>query len=368
MRALTLYLAYFVLLSGLAVFCYLRPTFQPDVAVYANAALQRRGVTAEESHKVVFEALRAKFGAPVDNCPTPFWKSMLANPKYFAEQIPFFSVKPLFVWLGGFLGLWLGLINGFLAVSAISVFLLGAVVLVWVREPWVAALFMLNISVLAIGRLGTPDALSTALVLAGLYCFHQSRLSYGMPLLLVSILARPDNFVLMLVAMVALFLTKRISLPIAALWLLAGSAFVFFTHHTSGSYSWQVLMVNSHYPIANPADVSIKYGLRDYLFDLAIGLRSLPSSTQLFIWIAAGLAAFRLIRESWTRWLLVVTAVAVFLRFLAFPISQDRYFVWSYLVSGVCLAQVCLALSSAQGLEGESAKRFSAGPVRGERS
>lgn len=61
---------------------------------------------------------------------------------------------------------------------------------------------------------------------------------------------------------------------------------------------------------------------------------------QMSIWILLGIAAWRwLPRASPLRMLLLPVGLASVGRLVLFPGAEDRYFAWTYLITGVCFLQ-----------------------------
>src|SRR5450755_2585984 len=86
------YACFFLLLSAYAV---LQPEYTWDLLGYIGSSVD--STDARMIHNVAFDAIRpfaAKKDIQVDN---PYRVDIAANPYHFAEQLPFYSIKPLYV-------------------------------------------------------------------------------------------------------------------------------------------------------------------------------------------------------------------------------------------------------------------------------
>ncbi len=60
-------------------------------------------------------------------------------------------------------------------VSALSLFGIGMVLLGWTRRPFYCALLMATPAIVGLGRIGTPDALSSLLLLSSMWAVAEER-------------------------------------------------------------------------------------------------------------------------------------------------------------------------------------------------
>jgi hypothetical protein len=95
--------------------------------------------------------------------------------------------------------------------------------------------------------MGTPDALSTAVVLVALLAITRERADLGCMLLLASIWIRTDNIIVLALALLILAWAKLPGWK-AVLYLATGIASVMFVNRTAGNYGWTVLFQWSFLP------------------------------------------------------------------------------------------------------------------------
>ena len=89
------YLAFFALLSVWAV---LQPQYTWDVVGYIGASID--STTPELIYQQTFSAMKPILSNPANaevQPNNPYRADVLANPYHFAEQIPFYSIKPIYV-------------------------------------------------------------------------------------------------------------------------------------------------------------------------------------------------------------------------------------------------------------------------------
>ncbi|HET7880255.1 MAG TPA: hypothetical protein VFL55_05165 [Acetobacteraceae bacterium] len=129
-----------------------------------------------------------------------FRDTVYTDPGAFAEQLPFYRIKLLYVaavWIGSHLSATYS--AAAVWVSAISILLASALVL-WFCAQWigpvsgsiVAAIFALAPSTVQCAGVGLPDGLGTLLVVAGVVLLYHERYLPAALVLLAAILARPE--------------------------------------------------------------------------------------------------------------------------------------------------------------------------------
>jgi len=216
-------------------------------------------------------------------------------------------------------------------ISAVSLFGIGLVVLGWTGKPGYSALLLATSAIVVLGRMGTPDGLSTLVVLAGLWAISRSRLLIGIFLLLVSIWIRTDNLLLVITALGFLLWQKRMTLVDAGVFSALSVGSVMLINHFSGNYSWRVLFQFSFIGGGSPAEVHPHFGVAQYL---GVAARSAETIIpQVAIWVLLGIVAWKWVSPS--RGLLIPVWIAVVAHFALYPSPESRYLVWAFVVTGV---------------------------------
>jgi hypothetical protein len=201
--------------------------------------------------------------------------AMASNPDYFMQQLPFFSVKPLYPFLmtilhfGG-----LSLVDASVSISNAAYFALGVLIYAWVSR-YLPALISLIIAyglssfplVTYIARISTPDALSALIVLLAIYLYIEQR-SYKIALavLVGSVGARPDNIFLLAPVLTYAGVSRHISFRYVAILALTSGVFFVSLVKMSGYYSWSTLFYSAFVELPHrPASFQSPLMLVDYL-------------------------------------------------------------------------------------------------------
>ena len=315
-----IYLA-FVLCVSLA--CYVRPV-PDDFDRYVYEALIRgRSQSVETIYRIVkHESPRAEASSVLDSA------------EHLGQLEPLYAIRPLYLESVSLLSRGLGPQKSITALSAISFFFIGSMLFVWTRNPLLSSLILISPAVLSLGRLGTPDSLSTLIVVSGLYLLFRKWTLLAVVLLLVSIWIRTDNVLLALVVLFWLAWTKRMSVLYAGLLGSLALASVAFINHYAGNYGYLVLFRYSFVAGKYPAEIAGSITVREYLRALFSGLETvLPQSAP---WVLLGLLGWRWLPPA--RTLLVIAATAATIHFALFPSPEVRYFTWAYLVGSIVFA------------------------------
>lgn len=312
-----IYLA-FVLCVSLA--CYLRPV-PDDFDRYIYEALVRgQSQPLATIYKIVkHESPRAEASSVLDSA------------EHLGQLEPLYAIRPLYIKFASLLSRVLDPQKSITALSAVSFFLTGCLLFVWTRNLLLSSLILISPAVLSLGRLGTPDSLSTLVVISGLYLLFKNRTLPAVLLLLISIWIRTDNVLLALTALVSMVFTKRMSVLYASVLASLAIASVAFINYYAGNYGYLVLFRYSFIAGKYPAEIAGGITVREYLRALFNGLETiLPQSAP---WILLGSLAWRWLPSG--RGLLFAAAAAATLHFALFPSPEARYVTWAYLVFAI---------------------------------
>jgi hypothetical protein len=257
--------------------------------------------------------------------------STLDSPTHLGQLEPLYAIKPLYVKVIeaiAFTGLPIqSRIN---LISALSLFGVGIIVLAWTGKPGYSALLLASSAIVVIFRMGTPDGLSTLVVVAGLWAINRSRLLIGILLLLVSVWIRTDNLLLVIAVLGYLLWQKRITLVDAGVMGTISASSVALINHFSGNYSWPVLFQFSFIGGKSPAEIIPHFGITQYL-----GVTARSAETiipQVAIWMLLGIMAWK--RTPSESGLLIPVWITVVAHYVLYPSPESRYLVWAFVVTG----------------------------------
>ena len=287
------------------------------------------------------------------------------NAFHFAEQIPFYSVKPAYVRLIVVLHkLGMTRIQAAKLLSVIGYLALGIVFFSWSRAclntlPSVAlaSMFMLSQPILDSARLFTPDAVSVAVVTGALYAlFARKRELIGMTLLCCSVFVRTDNLVFAVAVIGYLALASRSPVTMkpthGAILIGLLCALVMLINHLAGNYGWQTLVTHSIvHRITAPAEVAPHVSILNYLHAFSASAHEALhwSSLLLFSFIAAACLLLMRPGDKMRDLLLLGLAVSVF-HVLVYPNFEERYFLSAYVIVAMSLISASAAHSRGDGI------------------
>jgi len=313
-------------------------------------------------HSIVFREAKAEVPDPEFRLlaqATPYRIDLRANAFDFAELIPFYSVKPAYVWLILLLHRFgLTLIQAAKLLSAISYVALGIVFFRWSRaclstlpSVLLASMFMLSLPVLDSARLFIPDLLSVAILTWALYLlFSRKRELIGITLLSCSVFVRTDNvfFAVAVIGYLALASRSPVRMKLTYGAILIGllCALVKVINHFTGFYGWHTLVFHSVIQkVTAPAEVAPHVSILSYLRALLGSVhQAVHRSPFLFSFIAA--ACLLLIRPGdRMRDLLLLGLATSAVKILVYPNFEERYYLFAYVIVAMSLISAAAAHS-----------------------
>lgn len=312
---------YLLLAVSIASLCLLRPSADDFDRYVYESLIRSRTQSIEQVYRIVkHESPRAEASSVMD------------NPAHLAQLGPLYAIRPLYLMLTGFIAEKLPPQRAINLVSVASFFLVGVVVLVYTRSYLCSALLLLTPATVSLGRLGTPDALSTAMLAAGCVAVLKEKLLPGILLLMISIWVRTDNVLFVLAMLAWLVWNHKLTRVYAGI--LAGIAIgsVKYINFFSGNYGWKVLMHYSFVGGRYPAEMTTGITLSHYLHVFVANTESLLP--QLAPFILLGVVAWKM-NSSSDRKILLPVAAAAMARYLLFPSGEARYFAWACVLTGM---------------------------------
>ena len=353
------YLCFFLLLSVWAV---IQPQYTWDLLGYIGASVD--SANAETIHQVAFGAIKP-IAADKDIQPdNPYRADVTANPYHFAEQMPFYSIKPAYVLsIRGFHRLGLSFPKSAVASSAVSNFLLALLLLLWLA-PYLSGLplvgtctlIMLTPNILGLARWATPDCLATFVAALGMYLILERRLYFwGCSLLVLNVWVRTDALVLAGIVFALLLVRSKLDLPQFTSLSLLSLASYFAINHFAGNYGWPALFYNSFLGgLTTPGETLIHISRSAYVHQVVRGAYLWLISGSFALYLLLGGLAVWLNRSSLYSDMIVAILATRALCYALYPNGDQRYTAVLFVVVPVALV-IGVRLSS---LDGSAADRL----------
>ena len=347
------YLCFFLLLS---VWAIRQPHYTWDLLGYVGCAVN--STDPRVIHDVAFDAIR---DAPSDEdirADNPYRKDVAANPYHFAEQLPFYSIKPVYVALIKVLHqAGMPFQKSAVAISAASNFLLAVLLWQWLAaylSGWSLAaactLIMLSPNILVLSRWATPDCLATLVAAVAFYLILE-RKSYfwGSALLLLDVWVRTDALVLAGIVFAVLLITRKLDImQFAALSLLALGSY-FTINHFAGNYGWPALFYNSFLGgLTAPGETVIHFSWSAYVHQWVRGAFLWLISGSFALYLLLGGLAISLNRSSMYSFMCAAVLAARALSYLLYPNGDQRYTAVLFVLIPVFLVIEIRSKTSAQ--------------------
>jgi hypothetical protein len=265
-----------------------------------------------------------------------------ADPYRFAQSLPYFSVKPLYIEALNLVHkAGVGLVRSIAVVSAVSFAGMAALIYWWVLKlggsMWVACVLLLTPEMSAMAQGTGPDGLSVLFLLGGLFCLWDVRPSVGVTLLLLSAWVRPENAIFCILALVYLAAKGELRVWMAVVFIGISAVTPMAINHFGGN-GWKALYLNTFkFTEMDPGMLVATFTVSDYLHALRSGVREALHSSliaYLLLWITS----LRLVPRM--RWPLLLCGLFSAAKFVIYPNFEPRYYGLLYLVTaiGACAA------------------------------
>jgi hypothetical protein len=338
-------IAYFAFFALLSAWIVLQPQFTWDLVGYIGTAVDSSDPVT--IHKITFAAIKPVSSGAEIQVDNPYRVDVAANPYHFAEQLPFYSIKPVYVELIKVIHhAGMPFPRAAILISAASNFALAAILWFWLGSyvgGWAQAgacgLIMLSPNILALARWATPDCLATA-VAAFALCLILERKKYfwGCGLLVVNIWIRTDALVLAGIVFAALLLCRKIDVvEFASLSVLALASF-FTINHFSGTYGWVALFYNSFLGgLVDPGEHVLDFSRSAYIHQLIRGSFVWLIYGGFALYVLLGGLAIWLGRNAMYAYVVVAVLAARVVSYFLYPNGDQRYTAVLYVVVLVSL-------------------------------
>jgi hypothetical protein len=322
-------ISYILLLTMIACAAIAWPKCNYDGVFYT--ALTYRTSDA----KVLHDAGMQFYQRQPDDGVGPYREDMLQNPYHFKEQLPFYSVKPLYVFV-----LTLARRSGIgwrsgAFISGVCYLLLGWIVLLWLRKYYsslatgtLASIMMLNPSLLQITRWTSPDIMAILATVAGTYVILENEMPIrGIMILAVGIWIRPETIIYTGLVVCAVYLNGRLRIlgAVAFLALALGS----YLYITRNGYSYSTLFYHTFIEeLTAPAEVKVIVTKSTYLTVLKHSVQSLcqGNPTLCLSFLACAINYVIMPKQGLYALLSVLGIVSSIILYVAHPHFEPRYY------------------------------------------
>ena len=356
--ALVLYLGY---VAANAVYATSTPAFNWDVIPYAACAISYEERDPRVVHERAYGALRRAAPPEVyeELTTSSAYRARMADvPQLFDLQLNYYHIRPLYVSLV-FVASRIGVpvVTATVLVSALAAVAISLLSLVWLARSLpigVAALIawlLVNATGMTdLSRLSTPDILSAALVVGGLYLLiARHATDAGIAVLIGSLLARSDNVLLVLgvLACLAVCPDDRLRPGRRRLVLYAILALVVFVaiFLIARGYGWWTTVSHTLLgSIDDPTTYDRAPTLYLYAFVVNRGFKQFTSSHVAFMLLFAVLSFVFAGRDQRAPlYFIAAVLVTLVVRFFLFPVLWDRLFLAYYFVIPILFVGIATA-------------------------
>lgn len=324
---------------GLLAYCVKRPLYNWDMIGYVASAHARNGLSGAQLSERTYADVKQSVPTDVfvELVTGPYRSAVYADPKSLEQQVPFYSIRVLYVELIRALGSWgVSPVRSSHVLSAIfaalSVFPVAGILarsgVTFLALPVVVAASGL----LELGRLSTPDALTTFCALTSVHFLLAGRMKAAGLIFACLPLLRTD-FVILSSALAYYCWyhgERRLATTSAFLALFLYVVVV----QASGGYGWQTVF-NFTFIQASPypADMQPSFEWRSYANIYTTFDQAIFQHAHWILYALALIPAFGdLLKNRMTKQDLLMYWVPVFFVFvhlLFFPAYMQRFFVFS---------------------------------------
>ncbi|MEP7374655.1 MAG: hypothetical protein ABI675_14770 [Chitinophagaceae bacterium] len=352
-----IWLMYFVFLAcilPIAFFACKRPAYNWDMLAYMALAEKMEKSDINDVHAVTYNS--AKLNIPSDDYAKliegPLRQQRMESPAEFNRVLPFYAVKPLYIWLSYFFhksGFSLPLST--VLPSIVAYLLTGLLVFHWLNihhklifSFGAGLVIMFSSVMIEVARLSTPDGLSALFLLAAFYfILERPSLLFAFLFLTASVLSRLDNIILSGLLLSYLFFckkwAKKISLIRYLVMLGILAAVYVMVSGLAKEYNWSSFYYPDFVKYYHPGHPSQPlFSISGYmaLFYERVIMAILYTHASIFlllvlIWLSMSYQGkFRDLPFELLFCLILVFTIVI--RFVLFPDLEDRFYVAYYLV------------------------------------
>jgi len=378
-RARLIGLVLAALISGIyATWFAQRPLYNWDMIPYVAVALLDAGQPADSLRETTYDIIKnstaaeahefllggSKYKKDTYNRGADYRYMVANDSNIFADQLPFYTVKPVYPALMSVLyRVGVNPVRASIAISATAYAAICLLLYVWISQ-WlnpalslpIAALLSLNPIVTPLAQLATPDALSVFVLLLGTFFTIETKfLRTGIGIFIASILIRPENIIYAFIFLAFLTTIRRLALTSCAIGLCVAFAIYFAETRLSENYGWATLFYFTFidWRILEGTHAS-SLGLSDYAYIYAKELFRLVFSRgaafPVFALVGFGAVLLKFDRpQPWRDpYLQLVFLAAIFAaaRTAAMPGEPDRALAFPYMLVTIAFIHTCVLIKT----------------------
>lgn len=262
-------------------------------------------------------------------------------PKSFFQQLPFYKVKPFYIWLGYLISkLGFDPIQALKILNFICFGFIGFILARFLSTifSWIPSLLLFTALISYNGLMDmvkelTPDVLSfLILILISISYLRSKNYLFIFILSALAILCRPDNLifcVLIQFGLVALHYKNLKSLTNPIIQIASYLLIYFIVQNSSSAYSWHILFYHTFIDLVSyPADSGISIEFKTYIKYVLKGIDNLIPFLAILSFIILILRECK--REFY---LFIIVLGTIISKFILFPaISERFYLVYGYII------------------------------------
>ncbi|MBZ9895287.1 hypothetical protein LB545_13235 [Mesorhizobium sp. BR1-1-6] len=332
--------ALYILLTALTA--WLMPDANWDMLPYLAISEEGTYPDAQALHDYAYNTVKAGVSAGDYKTLTDdgggFRSHMAENAADFHSLLGMYRIKFLYAEILSTLSAAMSPVEAMRLVQVASVLLFGAITLLWLRSEKALALAPVIGAVLIMADFGdaarasTPDLLTSALLLGGLYAYVRGREAATAILLFLAFMVRPDNIVFLAVFAVLLIAFRQQAWGALVGFAASFVAYFAISHWAHHPGWWPHLWFSSveqHYNMDGfEPPFSVVAYLKAFAASLlrAVNLNSWVGVSVLALagWYAVGRAGFRINRRAGI--LFAALVLGALAKFTVFPIHDTRIY------------------------------------------
>jgi len=353
-----------------------RPLYNWDIIPYVAVALRDAGHPEDTLRQQTYEIMErssprvaheflfggSEFKKDTYNRGADYRYMVAHDSKIFADQLPFYTVKPVYPALMSlFMRAGVNPVTATMITSGAAYAAICLLLYVWISR-WlnpaislvITALLSLNPVLIPLAQLATPDSLSVFMLLLGTFLAIELRYAAtGIAVFVLSILVRPENIIYVFIFAAYLLLTARLPLIKSLLTLGVALAVYFVQTRLSHNYGWVILFNFTFFDwtvLQNPSNVSTNVSEYIGVYAKEVFRMFFTRGVVFPLFVLVGIGAFLLRYDPPKSWrdpyvqLVLLAAVCMAARTAALPGESDRALVFSYILMVVAFVHACFSL------------------------
>lgn len=345
-----------LIISASAYISLNNPFYDTDMLFYTGIYYEHKNNDPEELHRLVY----SEIWQPLDSnsrvflSEKPLEIKAKQSPDYFIQQLPFYKIKPGYNFLIRLLTDYLE-VKPTLAIQYINItaYVLTALIIFMWLYPFMPAVYLFICTscictlplFIFTSRMFTPDMPSVLLIMLGslCYCMPKQNLSLAFSAFLLALLFRPDNLLLIILLGASHFYFQRHNLKTIITFNIIALAIYICIGYFYKAYGWKITFQHSAIDLSvAPKDWEmIPLHPYDYILALLRGVFTYKMSLMFTGFASVVLYRIAVIdamisRTAWKA--MIVSQISLTgLKFLLFPVFDDRYYLSSVLIGLIAL-------------------------------